>query len=607
MQGLIKKFSVISPMLFVFALAACSDSPAPSSSPPTTTVAPPPPPPPPPPTNQTLDILGLTGPGFLRASGQGAAGDGRFGMPVAAGFDLDGDGHLDFARSNMIDSPLGRNRAGSVQLIFGDSQITTDIDLAMANTKVLSIYGAAVQEAAGGEIWMADVTGDGIGDLLIGRPNFRASAPDRIGAGALTIIVGGPALRTLATNGTPLDLAAPPGTVNVFTIVGADILDRMGFWFREGDISGDGITDFAVGADQEDNGGAVNAGAVYVVRGGAHLNATATVDLANFGATAIAGHIFKILPPPGSASYHFGSTVTVADLDGNMRAEVLASASLARAGGVLLADGAAPGTAVGTGGNPGGSVFILWDDNVPAGSPWPAGLTFTMGALPMSGTRIDGGAVPGQFTNNRIGEEMLGGLDYNGDMEADLFLGDITGDALGRTAAGVGHLFFSAADLKNRNFNMSAVPNDLNLTTTYGPEAGAISNDTTAHGDFDNDGLDDLAIGSPLANPFGRTAAGTVHVVWGRPDPWPATVDFLDANKPSPTDLRITDIYGALGETSSVTDKGDTLMYSATAADMDNDGLDDLIINEMRGNGVAPAALDVGNLLIIGGATIPKE
>lgn len=48
-------------------------------------------------------------------------------------------------------------------------------------------------------------------------------------------------------------------------------------------------------------------------------------------------------------------------------------------------------------------------------------------------------------------------------------------------------------------------------------------------------------------------------------------------------------------------------MYSATSADMDGDGRDDIIINEMRGNSVDPTALDVGNLLIIGGATIPKE
>ena len=563
--------------------------------------------PPPPAPNQTLDLLGLTGNnGFLRVSGTGVASDGRFGVPVAAGFDLDGDGNLDFAKANMLDSPLGRTRAGAVHVIFGDGQIAEDIDLAVPNPRVLSILGDGNQEATGGEIWMADLTGDGNGELIIGRPNFRAALPDRIGAGALTIIVGGPLLRDMALNGTPLDLRSPPASINVVTFVGAAELDRLGFWMREGDVTGDGIDDLVVSADQEDNGGATNSGAAFVVRGGAHLDASLTIDLANFGSTALAGHIFKVLPPPGSERYHFGSTVAVMDLDGNARSEVLASASLNRAGGVLPAEGADPLTAEGSGANPGGTVFILWDDNIPAGATWPAGLTFTMDSAPMSTTRIDGGAVAGQFTNNRFGEEMIGGLDYNGDGNADVFFGDITGQALGRDIAGLGHLFFSAANLKNRNFNMDSVPDDLTLTTFFGPEPGAISSDTTLHGDFDNDGFDDLGIGSPTADPLGRMDAGIVHVIWGRAGTWPALVDLQEGLKPDPEVLRITDIFGANGEQSAA-DKGDTLMYSAASADLDGDGRDDLIINEMRGNGAAAAALDVGNLLVIGGAAIPKE
>ena len=557
--------------------------------------------------NQNLDLLGLpTTNGFLRASGSGIEGDGRFGLPVAGGHDLDGDGHNDFARSNMLLSPLGRTRAGGVDIIFGDSLIEGGIDLAVANPRILSIYGDGIQEATGGEIWMADLTGDGLGELIIGRPNFRGSSPDRIGAGALTIIMGSPELRTMAINGTPLDLRLPPAGVNVFTIVGAAELDRMGFWMREGDVTGDGIDDIVVGADQEDNGGATNSGAAYVIRGGSHLDANMTIDLAGFGTTALAGNIFKISPPAGSEGYHFGSTVAMMDLDSNGRDEVLVSSSLNRAGGVLLAEDAPIGSAEGSGANIGGTLFILWDDNVPTGPTWPAGLDFTMGAFPASSTRIDGGTVAGQFTNDRFGEDMLGGLDYDGDQSPDLFIGDITGQALDRNNAGLGHLFFSAANLKNRNFNMGNVPSDINVSTFFGPEAGAISSDTLAHGDFDNDGFADLAIGSPTANPLGRISAGIMHIVWGKAGPWPNIVDFQEGLKTNPADLQITDVLGAFGQTTS-NDRGDTLMYSATAGDMDNDGRDDLIINEMRGNGVAASTIDVGNLLIISGAAIPKD
>lgn len=448
--------------------------------------------------------------------------------------------------------------------------------------------------------------GGGLGDLIIGRPNYRASAPDRIGAGALTIIVGGQGLRDLAANGTMLDLAAPPPAVTVFTISGAAELDRLGFWMRTGDVSGDGVADILVGADQEDIVGEADRGAAFLVRGGSHLNTTVLVDLLDFGSTSIAGHVLKITPPAASAGYHFAATVDIADIDDNGRGDMLIAASLKRVGGELLAQDAPPGSAVAIGANPGGSLFIVWDDNVSAAAAWIPGLAFSTDAAPASMTRIDGGSAAGDFTSHSFAEEILGGLDDNDDGEADLFLGDIWGiGRADRDRGGVGHLFFSAANLKNRNFSVSNVPGDLAVTTILGPEAGTITNDTSLHGDIDGDDIADLAIASPLASPFGRTHAGTIHVLWGRGGAWPSLIDLAPGMRPAPASFPITDIHGANGE-QSVNDNGDTLMYSAAAADVDGDGRTDLIVNEMRGNGNSPAALDVGNLLIIGGARVPK-
>ena len=51
-------------------------------------------------------------------------------------------------------------------------------------------------------------------------------------------------------------------------------------------------------------------------------------------------------------------------------------------------------------------------------------------------------------------------------------------------------------------------------------------------------------------------------------------------------------------------DTGDTLGYSAASADIDGDGVMDIVVNEMVGNGLQPGSIDVGNLIILSGASV---
>src|SRR5690606_27430878 len=110
------------------------------------------------------------------------------------GHDVDGDGHADYAfaaqRAGIF---FGRSDAGQVWLVFGDSQISGQLDTELAPTNILSIIGDQVKENAGSEIWMDDVTGDGLGDLIICRQNYSPGG-SRTGAGALTLLPGGAAL-----------------------------------------------------------------------------------------------------------------------------------------------------------------------------------------------------------------------------------------------------------------------------------------------------------------------------------------------------------------------------------------------------------------------------
>jgi hypothetical protein len=541
--------------------------------------------------------------GFTRVAGAGGEFRlGLFGVPVAGGFDVDGDGHQDYANAYMTAAPFGRFvAAGEVYLTFGDGTASRLVDTATPQPTTLRITGEIPFEFTGSEIWMGDVTGDGLGDLLIARQSYTPAG--RIAAGGLTILVGGPELRTLAAAGTVLDLAAPPPTVTLFHLHGAQPAGRLGIWMRVGDVDGDGIDDVAVGADQESDLGVQHHGAVYVVRGGAHLAANAILDLADFGSTPFAGDVARLVPPAGSGDFHLGATCQVADLDGNGRAEVLAAATINRAGAFLGTPGGGPFHA--SGGAPQGRLYIAWDDLFPSG-PWPAGYTIDLGAAGTSVTTIRGG---GQ--NISFGEEIVGGLDYDGDGHADLFIGDLVGDgteAQDRPASGVGYLLSRAALLKGLDFNIDDTPPAVYVSKILGPDPGAIGSDTVAHGDFDGDGIADLAIGSPHSNPQGRFHAGVLHIFFGREGNWPKRIDTAPGQLPPVARQRVTEVLGARGRDFSVPgplgnpfDEGDTLCYSAAAGDVDGDGKTDLLTNEMVGNGLAPDAVDVGNLVILSG------
>jgi hypothetical protein len=531
----------------------------------------------------------------------GSSGDGRRGLPVAGGFDCDGDGHIDTAFASIQASPLERQGAGEVLLVFGDGTIGGTLDTFGFSERVLKIAGAAVLEVTGAEIWMDDVNDDGVGDLLICRQNFSPTQ-ERRGAGALSIIFGSQALREHGESQSYLDLANPPDDVSILTFMGVAAFDRLGIWTRTGDVTGDGIVDIIVGADEANRdeganlGEEANTGEAYLIRGGAHLNGIQSIDLANFGSTELAGHILKMLPPPASSNFHLGATCTIADLDGNGRGEVMLAAALTRAGAGIRLPDAAPGTGASIGGAPDGRMYILWDDHF-ASDEWMPGETITIVEGAESITTIRGAEDNGAF-----GEEIVGGLDYNGDGFADLFLGDLVADGINGNSAGRGYIFDRAETLRGLDFVIDAPPEGIKVSVIEGPTRNALGGDTMAHGDFNKDGIADLAVGSPHGNPQDRLSAGVVHILIGQEKGWPDVIDLAQIETTDSKIDAVSIVEGAFG--SATRDAGDTLCYSAAAADLDGDGYTDLIVNEMAGNGLAEDSVDVGNMLLISGAAL---
>lgn len=515
----------------------------------------------------------------------GSEGDGRYGVPVAGGLDVDGDGFADSAFSAMLADPSGRTNAGEVYLVFGTGSIADTLDTGTDEARILHIIGEGTSENTGSELWMDDIDGDGLGDLLVGRQNFSPD-PGRMGAGALTIIYGSASLKELSSALTVFDLGAPPSGTRTTTLVGGSALERMGIWFRTGDADGDGVSDIVVGADQQ-SGTGVHGGAVYLLRGGTVLGARTEIDFLN-PVTGV--DILWMVPPAANEDFHLGGTCALADLDGDGRAEVMASATVFRAGASLIADGQAGNSAHGAGGQAKGAVYIHWGDALPA-LPWNSTVPIVLDA------GADISVLVGGEQNLHFGEEIVAG-DFDGDSRTDLFVGDIDGDyspQSNRRLSGAGTLFFQASLLRGQSFEVDSTPATIAVSRFAGAAGGDIASDTAFVGDFDGDGLDDLGFSAPHATADGRGDAGIIYIFPGYTGTWPTFIDLSEMGALDGTQQRWRLIVGARGTQAG--NVGDTLGYSGMSGDLNGDGREELITNEMMGDGTGASGIDRGNLI----------
>ena len=118
---------------------------------------------------------------LLRAHGY--TGTGAFGVPVAGGFNVDGDGRIDYAFSSMRASPRSRIDACEVCLFFGDGTVNGTRDTGLTDSDALTFIG------------------DGIADILVGADQTTEFGEEH--RGAVYLIRGGSHLTVTQT----IDLA----------------------------------------------------------------------------------------------------------------------------------------------------------------------------------------------------------------------------------------------------------------------------------------------------------------------------------------------------------------------------------------------------------------
>lgn len=161
------------------------------------------------------------------------------GLAVAGGVDLDDDGWPDL----VVGAPGAGGTDGAVYLYSGPT--VGSLALSDATTSVLGSPG----EALGGVVATAgDVTGEGVGDALIGSPGWDASV-------GRVLIMDALAAGNLPADEVPTQLRGGVAAEAFGCSVGS-----------AGDLDGDGLADIAVGA-RDSSLGAWRGGAVYLFGG----------------------------------------------------------------------------------------------------------------------------------------------------------------------------------------------------------------------------------------------------------------------------------------------------------------------------------------------------
>ncbi|MFO0626624.1 MAG: VCBS repeat-containing protein [Polyangiales bacterium] len=187
---------------------------------------------------------------------------------VAGAGDVNGDGYCDLAVGARLEDPRGRQGAGTVRLFHGSaSGIGTTVATLLEGLNANDQFGVTVARAG-------DVNGDGFDDLLVGAS--LASPGGRVSAGTAALFLG--ANGGLATTSARLYEGLAAG-------------DRLGVAVGGGgDVNGDGLDDYLVGAFRASPGASASAGSASVFHGsGGGLPTVATIVLAGAGETTSAG------------------------------------------------------------------------------------------------------------------------------------------------------------------------------------------------------------------------------------------------------------------------------------------------------------------------------
>jgi glycosylphosphatidylinositol phospholipase D len=406
--------------------------------------------------------------------------DDRSGGAVSRGGDVNGDGIGDVIVGARLADPDGKVDAGEGYVVFGSaSGLPAVVELGALDGAIgFVLKGADAGEFAGQSVSNAgDVNGDGVEDLIVGA--YGASPGGRSGAGKGYVVFG-------SLSGFPavLELSALDGT-NGFTLNGVDPGDQAGYAVSgAGDVNADGLGDILIGATGAAPDGKAGAGESYIVFGKPG-GFPATIELSALDGSN--GLVLKGVDPGDGSGWSLSGP---GDVNGDGVQDILV--------------GARDADAIG---NPNsGESYVVFG----TASGFPA--TVELAALDGG----DGFALAGAAPDNLSGASVSGVGDLNSDGVQDLLIGAPNAAPDEQVNSGASYVVFGSAAGFPDVVRLSEL-NSVNGFVLKGANPFDISGHAVSGaGDVNGDGIADLVIGAPFADPDGKAFAGETYVVFGQ-------------------------------------------------------------------------------------------
>jgi len=490
--------------------------------------------------------------------------------------------------------------AAAIILLWLGTAMAGTYDLAESTVSQLRLWGAESAANLGYSLAAGDLDGDGLIDLAIGSPGYGSVSYASL-RGAVYLLLSSQGLTT-----GEIDLAEDDADVR---ILGA-AASFTGYALATGDWNGDGIDDLAVGAPRSEGpGGEAVLGQVFVFYGAAtwaaDLSTTADADViilgektdGQFGAQLASGDfdgdgiadLFAAAPAyedidaeAAGKVYGFlgGDLAATIDLrlvevEGDI--EIVGERTAQRLGqGLALGEMNGDGYADLAVGAPGLTPPLPGDKENFSGTGY-----VVLGREVTSILRLD---LAEDVPDSRL--VWTGQLNNLG---AALTIGDIDDD-------GIGDLLLAAPNLPAKSaagevftvYGGATWPTNYELgaadITIHGAAVGEHFGLALATGDTTGDCVPDVLIGAPRLDPVGRSHA---YALAGRRDfPTQLEIDLAGA------DLPLHTVIGAAA--------GDRAGYAVLLADLDDDGVRDLVVGAPTTDPSGlPARTEAGGVYVI--------